>query len=218
MLYGILFNKQIGKHRGAMAKRRKRRQKQPEELKLFRDLHDYVAGAAQGESRKGRTYSLCLRASFAKCYEFNLHAWDEAHSESAFFWLPALRGICEDLIILNYIQTISHADRDRLVKGLMQHELHQNLKTQHLFFSSSRPQQPVLSPVLSATQLESLEDSIRAIWIRHGWPKMKHGVRPPTRQIAEKHGGEILATLYDYLYRLTSGTVHFNVCGLLRTG
>jgi hypothetical protein len=36
--------------------------------------------------------------------------------------------------------------------------------------------------------------------------------------MAEKRGGDILATLYDYLYRLTSGTVHFNVCGLIRTG
>jgi hypothetical protein len=47
---------------------------------------------------------------------------------------------------------------------------------------------------------------------------MNRGVIPPTRQIAEKRGGDILAKLYDYLYRLTSNTVHFNVGALLRTG
>jgi hypothetical protein len=47
---------------------------------------------------------------------------------------------------------------------------------------------------------------------------MNRGVLPPIRQIAEKQGGDILIKLYDYLYRLTSGTVHFNVGALLRTG
>ena len=47
---------------------------------------------------------------------------------------------------------------------------------------------------------------------------MKRGVMPPTGDMAAKHGGEILATLYDYLYRLTSGTVHFSISGLFRTG
>ena len=47
---------------------------------------------------------------------------------------------------------------------------------------------------------------------------MNRGVIPPTRQIADKHGGEILTKLYDYLYRLTSHTVHFSIGALFRTG
>jgi hypothetical protein len=41
---------------------------------------------------------------------------------------------------------------------------------------------------------------------------------PPVRQIAEKHHVDLLTTLYDYLYRLTSGMVHFNPQVLLRSG
>ena len=47
---------------------------------------------------------------------------------------------------------------------------------------------------------------------------MNHNVIPPIRQMAEKRGGDILAALYDYLYRLTSAAVHFNVHELIRTG
>lgn len=205
-----------------MAKRKSRkstkRPKQPDELKFFQKLGDFVAEAAQGEMRKGRFFSLCLRASFGKCYEFNLHAWDENNTESAFYWLPTLRGVCEDLIVLNYIQGIPHAQRETLVTGLMRHELHVRLMTQVEFFKNTKPQQPILKPFMTADQVDDLETEIRDVWRAHGWPNMNRKVMPPTRQMAEKHGGDILATLYDYLYRLTSATVHFNVGGLLRTG
>jgi hypothetical protein len=46
----------------------------------------------------------------------------------------------------------------------------------------------------------------------------KKGAIPPIRQIAEKQGMPLLTTLYDYLYRLTSGGVHFSVQSLLRSG
>ena len=201
-----------------MPNRNKRKPKQREELGLFRNLKGYVDSVARGEMRKGRIYSLCVRASFAKCYEFNIHAWDDNNTETIFFWLPTLRGICEDLIVLNYIQSIPSKERESLVSGLMRHDLQDRLRTQYAFFKHSRPQQPVLGPSLTTSQLNTLENDIRNIWQAHGWPNMNRNVMPPIRQMAEKHRGEMLATLYDYLYRLTSGMVHFNVSGLLRTG
>lgn len=193
-------------------------EEQPNELRLFQDLKKRAEVLSQGQFKKGRTFSNCVKASFSKCYEFNLHAWNNDNSESAFFWLPTLRGICEDLIVLNYIQTIPHKERESLVAKLMSHEVQGRLETQKAFFTTSRPQQPVLKPGMSPAQKSALEDQIRKIWRAHGWPNMNRKVMPPTRQMAEKHGGDILATLYDYLFRLTSGTVHFNVVGLLRTG
>jgi hypothetical protein len=41
---------------------------------------------------------------------------------------------------------------------------------------------------------------------------------PQIRQIAEKQGQAVLSVLYDYIYRLTSGTVHFSVQALMRAG
>lgn len=161
---------------------------------------------------------MSVRASFAKCYEFNLHAWQEANSDTAFFWHPTLRGICEDLIVLNYIQGIPADQREALMAGIMKHELNDGLKTQREFFSECRPYQQVLGESVTPAQMEQIADDIRRIWQGHGWPKMNRGVLPPVRQMAEKNGGDVLVALYDYLYRLTSRTVHFSVTGLLKTG
>jgi hypothetical protein len=188
------------------------------ELELFTQLKSFADKVGQGEMRKGNMFSLCIRASFAKCYEFNLHAWNEKNAEASFFWLPTLRGICEDLIVLNYMQGIPRVQRESLVQLIMQRELQARLKIQKEFFENARPHQPVLGPGIVPDELNSMEQAIRAIWQANGWPNMSKGTLPPTRQMAEKHGGDVLATLYDFLFRLTSGTVHFTVNALLRNG
>jgi hypothetical protein len=167
---------------------------------------------------KKQFYANCIRASFVKCYEFNIHAWNDDNSSTAFFWIPSLRGICEDLIVLNYIQTIPANTRDTLVSQLMLYEVQDRLKRQSAFFKASRPQQPVLQPKMTPHKLKALERIIQDIWRNNGWPNMNRNVIPPVQQMAEKHGGDVLVTLYDYMYRLTSGTVHFSVTGLLRSG
>lgn len=201
-----------------MAKRTSQRVEPTDGLALFRALGDYVATVTQGRMQKGRLFSLCVRASLSKCYEFNLLAWDEQKSGGAFFWLPTLRGICEELIVLNFAQHMPNSERNLLFSKLMAHDVHTRLVTQEAFFSAKRPMQPILRPQMTPYEVQNLEDEIRAIWRVHGWPNMNRGVMPPIRQIAEKHGGDILAKLYDYLYRLTSNTVHFSVGALLRTG
>ncbi|MZH02355.1 MAG: hypothetical protein F3745_02840 [Nitrospinae bacterium] len=197
-----------------MIKRTKRKSKQPDEFKLFKELGKYVDGVGRTELKKGVLFSSCVRASFVKCYEFNLLAWDEKNLKSAFFWLPTLRGICEDLIVLNFVQSIPKKEREQFIGDLMQYETHDRSKTQEAFFDRARPHQPYLRSPISKKQLTSLEDRVRHVWRTYGWSNINKNIRPPTRQIAEKHGGEILATLYDYLYRLTSESVHFNVRGL----
>lgn len=153
-----------------------------------------------------------------KCYEFNLYVWDARRLDGAFFCLPTLRGICEEIIVLNYAHRLPVRVRDNLFPMLMAHDVYTRAATQKAFFAAARPLQPVLSPQSSRTKLHALEDEIRGIWHAHGSPNMTRGVIPPVRQLAEKEGGDVLATLYDYLYRLTSGTVHFSVGALLRTG
>lgn len=196
-----------------------RTKKKPDGLSLFHALGDFASSAARGRMETTEDlFELCVRASLAKCYEFNLYVWDNRKSDGAFFSLPILRGICEEIIVLNYTQHLPDSDRPILFTKLMAHEVHTRLATQEAFFSAARPLQPVLKAQLSPVEVETLENEIRAIWRAHGWPRMNHGVVPPIRQIAEKQGGDVLAKLYDYLYRLTSGTVHFSVGALLRTG
>ena len=201
-----------------MARRTRASKKQPNGLALFRALEDFASSAARGRMQAGRLFSPCVRASLSKCYDFNLYAWDNEKADGAFFALPTLRGICEEIIVLNYVQRLPRGERDSLFIKLMAHEVHTRLATQEAFFSATRPLQPILKVQLSLAEKAALEDEIRAIWRLHGWPHMDRGVIPPIRQLAEKQGGDILVKLYDYLYRLTSGTVHFSVGGLLRTG
>jgi hypothetical protein len=99
----------------------------------------------------------------------------------------------------------------------MEHEMLSKIHQQTQFFSRTRPQQTILS-MTDLTEIGGIEGNIRSIWNRNGWSKLAHGTMPQIRQIAEKQGLPVLAMLYDYLYRLTSGTVHFNAQTLLRMG
>jgi hypothetical protein len=153
-----------------MARRKPKTTQQPDGLSLFRALGDYASCAARGRMQKGRLFSLCVRASLSKCYEFNLYAWDNRQLEGAFFSLPTLRGICEEVIVLNYVQHLPAKARDTLFLKLMAHDVHTRLATQEAFFSAARPLQPILKRQLSPTALEALEDEIRAIWRGNGWP------------------------------------------------
>jgi hypothetical protein len=87
---------------------------------------------------------------------------------------------------------------------------------QSKFFELARPDQLVIRP--GTIDKTKVEDSIRQIWKRNGWAGLTSLWMPTTRQIAEKNHVDVLATLYDYIYRLTSGAVHFNPRVLFRTG
>src|SRR5437867_11664647 len=110
-----------------MARRKQKSTPQPDGLSLFRALGDYASKAARGRMQRGRLFSLCVRASLSKCYEFNLYAWDDRQLEGAFFSLPTLRGICEEIIVLNYVQHLPARTRDTLFVKLMAHDVHTRL-------------------------------------------------------------------------------------------
>jgi uncharacterized protein DUF5677 len=171
-----------------------------------------------GGTRSDGLFVLCLKASLAKCYEFNIAMQSRKQDNFAFFWVPALRGICEDLIVLKFISGLPKADREDLIRSLMFYDVYSRIDSQSKFFRAVRPQQPVLTLPDVDTVLAETETKIREVWNKHGWPNIRRGTMPPIRQIAERLGQSALATLYDYLYRFTSGTVHFSVQSLLRSG
>jgi uncharacterized protein DUF5677 len=198
-----------------MKERRRESKKKCPDPQLFEKLKSFMDKVAVGGLGRNQLFSLCVKASVAKCYEFNLHV---RRTSDAFFSLPSLRGICEDLIVLNYVKRLPRTDRENLIRLLMDHDVHSRIKSQDTFFSAVRPQQPVLRVKDVDAHITAVESKIRTIWNRHGWPRLQHGTMPQIRQIAEKQGQPVLASLYDYLYRLTSAGVHFNVQSLLRSG
>jgi hypothetical protein len=182
----------------------------------LRALGPFVREFSQAIPRKDRAFTHCLRASFAKSFEFCLEAYSRRVKGTAFFLVPSLRSICEDLIVLSYMKRISNKDRNELTNLLIQQEAVARLHIQAKFFSLARPDQPIVRPV--ATDIKKLEESIREIWKRNGWPGLTKSWMPPVRQIAEQSHIDVLTLLYEYLYRLTSGAVHFNPSALVRTG
>jgi Family of unknown function (DUF5677) len=186
------------------------------QLKRLKEIQPFIRLSAQGIVRKDRAFLHCVRASLVKSFEFCLEAYKPRASHSAFFSVPSLRSICEDLIVLSYMTKMSNADRNQLILLLLQQELEARIGEQSRFFELARPDQPVIQPgMIDKTKTE---DAIREIWKRNGWAGLTSGWKPTTRQIAEKNHVDILTTLYDYLYRLTSGAVHFNPQVLLRSG
>src|SRR5260370_14144541 len=200
-----------------MKKRRSRSPAEASDTKQLEMLRAYMAKVAKGTLHRHNMYSLCVKASAAKCFEFNLAVRDLAKSDNAFFGMSTLRGICEDLIVLRYIGQMPSDDRERLVRALSAHALATRVKLQDAFFATLRPQQPVLRFKDVDAAIGSSALAARSIWNRHVWPHMTKGAMPRIREIAQKQGLHYLIILYDYLYRLTSAGGHFNLESLLRS-
>lgn len=186
-------------------------------LQVLKETEPSIQKTAKATIRlKGREFVNCLRASLSKSFEFCLETHQGRINRIAFFLVPSLRSICEDLVVLSYLAKMSNADRNGLVSLLIQHEMAAKLDAQSKFFKLARPEQPVIQP--GTIDKKKIEDSIRQIWKRNGWAGLTSSWMPTVRQIAEKNHIDVLTTLYDYIYRLTSGAVHFNPGLLLRTG
>jgi Family of unknown function (DUF5677) len=145
-------------------------------------------------------------------------ARNASDDDDAFFWLPGLRGICEDIIVLNYVQTIDKLQREELLSLLIMHDVHSRIRRQSEFFEAVRPQQRVLKVKDAEATILELEGKIQKIWNANGWPRLKNGTMPQIYQIADEQGAKILGHLYNYIYRMSSGMVHFSMQTLLRTG
>ena len=87
---------------------------------------------------------------------------------------------------------------------------------QKAFFEIFRPFQPVLPP--RKLNERETKNRLRSFWRQNGWPKLKGRDVPPVSQIAGKSDPKLLQTVYDFIYRLTSSTVHFDPQILLRAG
>jgi hypothetical protein len=187
-----------------------------EQLEKIRQIGPFIRHAAKGKMRPDHVFSNCVRASISKSYEFCLDAHRKTTEKSAFFLVASLRSICEDLIVLSYISTLPKEERDQLTTLMMHRELAVQLDAQSKFFRTARPDQAVLGA--GNSKASDFESQIREIWKKNGWPGLSSAWMPQIRQIADKNHYDLLVTLYDFLYRLTSGMVHFNPAVLIRSG
>ncbi len=163
-------------------------------------------------------YLSCLRASFVKTFEFADFAWRQ-QPEIALFLTSTLRGIAEDLIYLRYLSLHKRVRREQVVSDMLHLSAIEGIDKQSKFFKTFRPFQMVMSGSFSNTTKRESTERLNRFWRDNGWPRLNLKLAtPPTRQIAEKTDLGILTVVYDYIFRLTSITVHFNPQLLLRSG
>lgn len=188
----------------------------PDIWALYAKLKPFYRKIKKGRAHQDLFFENCLRASFAKVYELNVMATNRTHTVPAFFLTPALRSVCEDLILLRYLGSLKMAKRNRVIGLLMKHELLTNLQIQESFFAENRPFQLVLkTPDDYESDLANTIAELQAFWKRQGWTLNGKIILPQIRQLAERRG---ILTLYDFIYRLTCDVVHFNPQVLLRSG
>lgn len=154
-------------------------------------------------------------AAIAKCVDLNvLINSGEIGSKNSFLFIANLRGVAEDLIVLQFLQDQTTESRQTYLTLLQEFSLVSGLLAQVTFFEMNNPFQPVIGGNASALEASRLagRQSLRAFWKALGEPK-KDG--PTVRDMAERTG---LTSTYNYIYFLSSNFVHFNPHPLLRMG
>jgi hypothetical protein len=181
-------------------------------------LRPFMIGAGRGTLAEEERLAVCIKASLIKAYEFCAFAYGRLKDEIAFHCVGGLRSICEDLIILKFISTLPLDDQKTLLAADAAAAIHNGMRYQATFFDTFRLGQPVLRGAYPPEALARLDRQVDDIWRRHGWPRAREGKWPPTEQLARKVGQGTVDVIYDYIFRLTSSTVHFSTRALLRTG
>ncbi len=182
---------------------------------LLKELDEDIVNLSIVENARDNIFLSCSRASLVKAYEF-AGLTTSAVTRSAYFLAPALRGIAEDIIFLRFIsKRLSELDRESLLAKMMLLEVHDKVKVQSDFFRNFRPLQKVLSCSNDDDSIK-LKDEIKSIWQLSGFPNLKK-VYPNTQKMATKDSTTSVV-IYNYVYRFSSGLVHFNPRVLLRSG
>lgn len=154
--------------------------------------------------------SILAKGGLIKNFEF-LKELSTSHSKNYFFLLSSLRGICEDLISISYIKdNVSQEELKGLFEFNKAYTTSQALTKQFNFFKQFKPNQRVIHPklvvkdeVFNKTQSNLSESNIKRIAKENGVKNL-----PSVKDMAEKSD---YASLYEYIYYMTSATVHFRL-------
>ena len=144
---------------------------QPEALAAqLKPLRPIVERTANVDFNGRDLFLGCLTSSFVKAFEF-VELTTQLNPVGAFFLVPALRGITEEIIVLRFLSRFLHEDRELVLKNLMNLELYKKLEQQDAFFRTVRPFQPVLGTQNWDAQVS--KDDLRDFWRTNGWPNFK---------------------------------------------
>ena len=176
-------------------------------------LEPLLRRCTTGSPKADGFFVLAVRAAFAKNYEVNRFLQTPQAALNAFAVTSALRGVCEDIIVLKWLGTFTKRDRDEAVGVMMMKNVLEFMQQQTAFFSKYRPSQPILEAKDVSAEIHGLKQRLRAFRKNYKWKK--HREWPSIREMAE--AGDLLP-LYDFLYAGTTSFVHFSPNNLIRMG
>src|SRR4051812_34307194 len=172
-----------------------------------------IRRCAIGHVKTDGFYLLATRSALAKTFEINRFLRTREAADNAFAVTSALRGVCEDIIVLKWLGTFSKRDRDEAVGILMMKNVLEFMQQQTAFFTKYRPSQPILEAKDVNAEIHGLKQRLRGFRKNYKWKK--HREWPSIREMAEATD---LLPLYDFVYAGTSSFVHFSPNNLIRMG
>lgn len=159
-------------------------------------------------SNKEGAFSLALICAYSKSIGFALEIESYKFEDKPFWISSTLRSICEDLIVLSFIDKNFKAQSDEIIKLQLNIDTANSLEAQAEFFSKYRPQQPIIKP---KNDNSNPEDKLRLIYKNHIQGNRQY--KPSVWAMAKDQD---LDVLYSYLYHATSRFVHFSPNTLLK--
>lgn len=162
-------------------------------IQVLSDLEEETRAKTLVNLKMDRIFLNVLKGCFIKSFEYALICYDDSLKHSFFFLAPVLRGICEDFIVLRFLQAKEDEERDKILHNKAMRLIFESVDKQGKFFEKHRPFQPVFNRSF-----------------KKPWPEVK---LPPTRNMAIEVE---LDDLYDFMFSVASDTVHFNPRVIMR--
>jgi len=148
-------------------------------------------------------------SAYVKCYDFMIYICNLEKAEYAFFQLPFLRGMCEDLISISYLLTLNDHEIKSIILSKQVREFRSALGSQEKYFRKNNPVQPVVPKELIPDLSKYID------FYKEKGLKITKRYLPSVQKMSKKVG---LEDFYNFLYFATSKTVHFDIVTLMSMG
>jgi hypothetical protein len=164
-------------------------------LNLLNELNDEFQSVGELRITNDTWFEGVKRAAIVKAFEFCVEVYRDSEATNSFFLAPALRGICEDLIAVTFIQGLPEKERNRVAVVKAKLASVEASEKQKRFFGKERPWQPVVTyPEADKLRLQYREE-LKLIGENTGlWPKNK--ISPNVSEMAQKVD---LSEVYDFV-------------------
>lgn len=189
-------------------------------------IRSFADGLCEDVEFDGLTLSWALRCIIRKTHESLETVIHVAEITSSYYASPLLRSICEELIFIRYLRTLSESDAGYYLGLKTSLEILENIKAQDSFFPKAqekllprkdyeevREQHGVSNPPKPLhldEQIKYRKKELKDLGQRLGWGKR---ISPSVKFMAENTNS---LDEYDFFYRATSGSVHANSHHLAR--